>query len=262
MEIQRYVIELAYRGSAYCGWQIQPNDPSVQSMIEQKWSQLLKFPVELTGCGRTDSGVHAAQYFAHVDLPKSMLEPVPLRSLNALLPPDIAIRNAWIAPNDFHARFDAHYRKYIYRFHLHKDPFAPFNCAWFRHPSSISLDSMQSVCQVLLGTHDFRSFSKTGSQLESFVCTLYECSWVLNATGYYELHIAANRFVRGMVRLIVGMCINLAAGKISLEQIQDEFLAQKQIAKSYSVAAHGLTLESVQYPPEKWNPLLPVQFGV
>ncbi|MBK9108327.1 MAG: tRNA pseudouridine(38-40) synthase TruA [Saprospiraceae bacterium] len=255
MSFQRYLLQLSYRGSAYKGWQVQPDEITVQSVIQEKLSVLLRADVELTGCGRTDTGVHASQYFAHFDTEENAATNLELKSINALLPTDLAIHHMYLTPETFHARFDAHYRKYIYKLHLQKDPFAAFNSCWLRETSSLNFSLLNDAAHLIDGRSDFRSFAKSGNQLEHFDCTLYENQWFETSPGIFEFHIAANRFVRGMVRLIVGMCINYALQKISKEQILENLSGGQQIAKSYSVPAIGLTLVEVKYPEEKWSAL-------
>lgn len=255
MHTQRYLLELSYRGTAYKGWQVQADEVSIQSVIQEKLSVLLRSDIEITGCGRTDTGVHASRYFAHFDADENASSLLDLRSINALLPLDVAIHHIYLAPESFHARFDAHFRKYIYRLHLQKDPFAPFNSCWLRETQALDVQLLNEAAHVLDGLTDFRSFAKTGNQLEHFECALYENKWFETTPGYFEYHIAANRFVRGMVRLIAGMCINYALQKISKEQILENLNRGQQITKSYSVPATGLTLVDVKYPEEKWNAL-------
>ncbi|HEX5625225.1 MAG TPA: tRNA pseudouridine(38-40) synthase TruA [Saprospiraceae bacterium] len=258
----RVVLQLAYRGSQYKGWQVQPGEITIQSALEEKLRILTGEAVSVVGCGRTDTGVHARNYIAHLDFSEQAAVRFSLKSLNAILPPDIAIQKAYRAPDEFHARFDAVYRKYIYRIHFAKDPFAATNSHQFRERASLPLDLLNAAASLIPGRHDFRSFVKTGTGMETFACLVTESIWIQDADGRLEYHIAANRFVRGMVRLVVGMCLNYALGKVSLEQIQDDFTNQRQIAKSWSVAAEGLTLESVRYPEEKWRQLVLLDSGI
>ncbi len=250
----RYLLELAYRGTAYNGWQVQPDAPTVQSTLQEKLAILLKQQIELTGCGRTDTGVHGSSYFAHFDLAQKL--DLNLKSLNAILPEDIAVYRMYQVPDAFHARFDAWFRRYVYRLHLFKNPFASFNDHWFRETSQLDILKLEEAAALILETKDFISFAKMGNELEHFECTIYESRWVRDQSGTYEYHIAANRFVRGMVRLIVGMSINYALSRISLEEVKSDILARRQIVKSYSVAAEGLTLVEIRYPEEsvdQWN---------
>ncbi|MBK8955947.1 MAG: tRNA pseudouridine(38-40) synthase TruA [Saprospiraceae bacterium] len=253
MSLHRLLLELSYCGTAYKGWQIQPGEITVQSALEEKLRVLTRSEIEITGCGRTDTGVHASRYYAHFDLDSSSATVPELKSLNAMLPPDIAVHRLFKTSETFHSRFDACFRKYIYKIHLEKNPFAPFNSCWFRETQNFDLTSLNQAAGLLQGISDFRSFAKTGNQLDHYECTLFENKWFELSPGNFEYHIAANRFVRGMVRLIVGMCINFSLQKISKEQILQDLQAGRQIKKSYSVPATGLTLVDVRYPEEKWN---------
>lgn len=260
--MHRFALELAYKGTSFSGWQIQPNAESIQSILEEKLSLLYHLPVKLVGCGRTDSGVHAGYFIAHFDLPSTNPIPLNIRSLNALLPIDISVNNCWIVPPDFHARFDAIYRKYIYRLHLNKDPLALVNSTWMRNISKLSEKSLNEAAEIIQGLHDFRAFVKSGHQLNSFECKIYESRWEETKAGNWEYHIAANRFLRGMVRLIVGMTIQYAQGKLSLAQIRADLETGVQLSQSLSVPAQGLTLEMVKYPEALWLQKQALNFGV
>lgn len=247
----RLVLELAYKGTNYHGWQIQPGDLSVQAVLQEKISVLTHMETNLVGCGRTDTGVHAKQYYAHFDLPQSGAKIPDKKSLNAILPPDISIKSIYHVPDDFHARFDAISRKYIYRIQFFKDPFQCGDCFYFKETGSLSLPKLNECGSIILELNDFSSFVKTGSGLTSFPCQIFESVWIQTEGGQLEYHISANRFVRGMVRLIVGMCVNYALGKISFQQIRSDLSNKIQITKSWSIAAEGLSLVEIKYPEEK-----------
>ncbi len=244
----RYVLELAYRGTAYNGWQIQPDAKTVQATLQEKLRILARHGIEITGCGRTDAGVHGASYFAHFDIDNELS--FSLKSLNALLPEDIAVFKIFRVPDLFHARFDAWYRKYVYQLHLFKNPFAPCNDHWFREAHDLDILKLNEAAALIKDTTDFVSFAKMGNDLEHYECRIYESKWEHERNGSFKYHIAANRFVRGMVRLIVGMSINYALDRISLDTVKSDILARKQITKSFSVAAEGLTLVEIRYPDE------------
>lgn len=252
----RYVLELAYRGTQFSGWQSQTNAHTIQSELEEKLFLLTKERLSITGCGRTDSGVHAGHYIAHVDLPESILTFPVLKSLNGLLHEDVVVTKIYQSPSDFHARFDACYRKYIYRLHLRKDPFAGFNNYHLRQTAALHMDRLQMAAEIISNTDDFISFAKKGSNLLNFKCHIFESRWMELPGGHYEYHIAANRFVRGMVRLIVGMSIQLSMDKISSVQIVDDIKSGRQISRSYSIAAEGLSLVEIRYPQEKMDQLI------
>lgn len=248
----RKLLQLAFQGTHYHGWQVQPDAISVQSVLEAKLSMLLHEKIELVGCGRTDAGVHAQKYFAHFDC-RDTENHISLKSLNAVLPDDIAVHAQFEVPGEFHARYDAVKRKYIYKMNFYKDPFQLADSYYFRESASLQLDRLNECALVISKLNDFSSFVKSGSGLTEFKCIVTESCWLQTENDRLEYHISANRFVRGMVRLIVGMCINYATGKISLQQIQDDIFSKKQITKSLSISASGLSLVDVQYPPEKQN---------
>lgn len=251
----RFLLELSYRGTSYFGWQVQSEGTTVQGVLQEKLSLLLQQVVEIVGCGRTDSGVHASQYFAHFDVPESCVNQLFLKSMNAMLPKDIAILSITQVADDFHARFDAILRKYIYRIHLNKDPFAPFYSYYLRETNFLSIDLLNQAAKLILQIEDFRSFVKTGNELENFYCKIYESQWIQIDENHFEYHIAANRFVRGMVRLIVGMSINFTLNKITMDQIENDLKAYRQITKSWSISAEGLSLVEIQYPKNKLKQL-------
>lgn len=245
----RFLLHLAYKGTNYHGWQIQPGAITAQSLLEEKLSVLTRSEISVTGCGRTDAGVHAKEYFAHFDLDEND-KPPERKSLNAILPQDIAIHNIYSVPDDFHARFDAVSRKYIYKMHFHKDPFQCGDSFYMKETATLSLEKLTECAEIISGLKEFNSFVKSNSGLSEFPCTILESRWIEKDTRL-EYHITANRFVRGMVRLIVGMCVNYALGKITIDQIREDLSQQKQISKSWSMAAQGLSLVEVKYPEEK-----------
>jgi tRNA pseudouridine38-40 synthase len=247
----RLLIELAFKGTQYHGWQIQPGAITIQSILQDKISILTQQETLLVGCGRTDAGVHAREYFAHFDLKEADSKLPDKKSLNAILPLDIVIKKIYKVPDDFNARYDAMSRKYIYKIHFSKDPFQCGDSHFLKESNALSLDKLNECSKIISGLQEFNSFVKAGSGLTAFPCTIIESRWLLLDTGQLEYHITANRFVRGMVRLIVGMCVNYALDKISLQQIQEDVLKKRQISKSWSIAAEGLSLVEIKYPEEK-----------
>lgn len=247
----RVLLELAFKGTRYHGWQIQPGATTVQSVLQEKISILTHSDVLLVGCGRTDAGVHARQYFAHFDLNEAESKMPDIRSLNALLPADISIINILPVTENFHARFDAISRKYIYKIHFKKDPFQCGDSHLLKESPSLSFIKLVECSKIILSLKEFTSFVKSGSGLTEFPCKIFESRWESLDSGMLEYHITANRFVRGMVRFIVGMCVNYALNKISLEQIHDDLNGKRQISKSWSIAAEGLSLVEIKYPLEK-----------
>ncbi|MBN8680939.1 MAG: tRNA pseudouridine(38-40) synthase TruA [Chitinophagales bacterium] len=243
----RYFITLSYLGAQYAGWQIQPNANSVQATLEQALGTILQEQIEITGCGRTDAGVHARYYVAHFDTQK----PVPpsfLQGVNSLLPQDIAIHQIREVHAEAHARYDAFERSYEYHLSLRKDPFST-GTAWF-YPmhAKLDFDKMQAVGALLLSFDAFYPFCKTDSGLERYHCSLQKAYWEKRPDEHrWVFHITANRFLRGMVRLIVGACIQTGKGQLQLNDIQTALENQTTLKKSLSVPAHGLFLTDVKY---------------
>ncbi len=247
----RIALRISFDGTDYKGWQKQPGRETVQKRIEDVLSMLCGGPIQVTGCGRTDSGVHARNYILHLDIAEKHLDRIRTQKLNSILPDDLSVDGCWISGTNFHARFDCFRRKYIYRITAHKDPFRRFNHFYFSNAPQLNMELWDDLCFTLLAQNDFSSFAKSHSGLEHFNCNILECRWVVDSeSGLMELHIAANRFVRGMVRLITGCFLNLGMGIIGLDEIKEALNAGKQPGKSWSVPANGLTLEEVSYPPE------------
>jgi tRNA pseudouridine38-40 synthase len=243
----RYFIELAYNGANYNGWQRQPNDHSVQETIEKAFATILRSTgLEIVGCGRTDAGVHASQYFAHFDFAGEFPPHFVDRS-NRFLPDDIAIRRVFSVSEEHHARFDANYRAYAYYLSWEKDPFRQQTLTYERRAKHFDQDLLQAAAQLLLPYQDFTTFCKTGSDAKTMNCELYRSEWEFREYEWVY-HIAANRFLRGMVRLIVGMCLSVAAGKLSIADVQRAMDQQQRLHKSLSVAPDGLYLAEVRYP--------------
>ncbi|MDZ4749354.1 MAG: tRNA pseudouridine(38-40) synthase TruA [Saprospiraceae bacterium] len=243
----RWKIQLSYLGTSYCGWQRQPSDPSVQQTMEEAFSLILRQPIEIIGCGRTDTGVHARSYVAHTDVEDFTLNEKLVYHLNALLPKDIAIHHIEETSPEFHARFDAIERYYRYHIHFHKDPFLNGLSCFLHQHIPFDQQKMKEAASLLLQYHQFKPFCKTGSDADHFKCTLTESAW--NFTNDHAVYsIKANRFLRGMVRLIVGACLNVGLGKISLAELKDSLDQQTILEHAWSVPAEGLYLENVVYP--------------
>lgn len=244
----RYFAELAYNGTHYCGWQRQPNGIAVQEKIENALSTLLREQVEVTGCGRTDAGVHASQYFLHFDLEKEF-QPELLGRLNRMLPPDIALYRVWPVAPGAHARFDAVLRSYEYRIALVKNPFEQHTSWHFPFFERLDMDLVQQAAALLPQYELFFPFCKSETDAKTMRCVLSRSEWVLDEARHrLVFHISADRFLRGMVRLIVGACLNAGLGQVSLEEIRTALEQQTRIAKSWSIPPDGLFLTGVRYP--------------
>ena len=228
----RYKIRLSYDGSAFCGWQIQTNDRTVQGDLEKALETLTGEHIQVTGAGRTDTEVNAINYIAHFDIPdKVRIEAAQLcYKLNAILARELVIHEISEVQEDFHARFDARSREYHYFIHFRKDPFCEKFSYRMRYP--LDLEKMNEAAAHLLGEHDFRCFEKTGGNNATSFCTVTEASWSTyrpthlelmgmehNDGDYIVFRIKANRFLRNMVRAIVGSLIEVGRGKRSPEWI-------------------------------------------
>lgn len=241
----RYFISLAYDGSAYHGWQIQPNAASVQQEIETALSKLHgNQAIEVVGCGRTDAGVHAQQYFLHTDLPVLWDPQQLVFKLNRMTPPDIAFFQAWETPTDLHARFDASQRTYRYFIHHHKDPFKN-HTSWY-HQTSLDVVAMNEAAKHLLGLQDFGSFAKLHTDVKTNICEVHGAKWQVSENGLY-FEITANRFLRNMVRAIVGTLVEVGLGKLDPIDLVQIIKAKDRGAAAVSAPAHGLFLWKITY---------------
>ena len=300
----RYILSLSYDGSAFCGWQIQPSSPSVQQCLEEALAKLCGGPVAVTGAGRTDTGVHAADYVCHFDL----TGPLPFEAsdfcykLNAILPRSVVVHAVLPATEDFHARFSATQRSYTYFIHRKKDPFVAAY-SWQCGFPGLDFDAMNEACQYLLGTHDFSCFEKVGGANKTSICTITEAFWkpytpthvslmdfgltpeegVVSETvatrplppqaagpsllcgrgwpqvsettpsssgkspQYWYFRVSADRFLRNMVRAIVGTLIEVGRGKHDPEWVKELLETGTRGDAGESVPGHALFLSKVRY---------------
>lgn len=240
----RYFIELAYNGTSYHGWQYQPNAASVQETLNKTISLLLGETIEVTGAGRTDTGVHAKQMFAHFDC-EAWFEISQLKhKLNSFLPKDIAVTGIIPVADDAHARFDAKKRTYEYHIHLHKEVFLE-NLSWYHH-HQLDVDKMGQAAKLLFKYTDFQCFSKTNTDVGTFNCRISEAVW--KQTGQQLVfEISADRFLRNMVRAIVGTLVNVGLHKIGLTEFEDILKSKDRSRAGFSVPAHGLYLTKIEY---------------
>lgn len=241
----RYFIELSYNGTNYHGWQNQPNAISVQEVIEKALSTLLGEETPIMGAGRTDAGVHAKQMFAHFDSDVNFESENLCYRLNALLPKDVAIQNIFQVKADAHARFHAASRTYLYRIALEKNAFN-FESAYFIK-QTLDIQKMQAAAESLLNYKDFQCFSKTNTDVKTYNCNIMSVHFEQVDD---ELHftIQADRFLRNMVRAIVGTLINIGLGKITLSNLHTIIQSKSRQEAGYSVPAHGLYLIHISYP--------------
>ena len=240
----RYFIELSYNGKAYHGWQIQPNAISVQQVLEEALSKLLQTDISIMGAGRTDAGVHASQMFAHFDYDK-VLDANLVFKLNSFLPNDVAIHNIFKVKDDAHTRFDALSRTYIYKISQQKNVFN-YDFAYMQH-HDLDINAMNEACRVLLTYKDFQCFSKVHTDVKTYYCNVMSAKWSIENQELY-FTIKADRFLRNMVRAIVGTMINIGLGKMKVESLHNVIQSKDRGEAGFSVPAHGLYLTKIEYP--------------
>jgi tRNA pseudouridine38-40 synthase len=240
----RYFIELSYKGTNYHGWQIQPDASSVQEEITKALATILQEKILLVGAGRTDAGVHASQMFAHVDTVKKLSNNY-VHKLNAILPNDIVIKSIKEVSDDTHARFDAVSRTYEYRILLGRDPFL-LETTWQLHQKNLQIEKMNEAANLLFKYEDFESFSKVKTDVNTFNCTIMKAVWTLE-DKHLIFHIKANRFLRNMVRAIVGTLLEVGLGKKTVEDFRKIIESKKRSEAGLSVPAKGLFLTEVCY---------------
>ena len=240
----RYIIELAYNGTNFHGWQKQLNARTVQQELEEKLFILLKNPIETLGCGRTDTGVHAKQFIAHFDFHELLDTPNLVYKLNRITSKDIAIKNITPTHDSFNARFDAKWREYEYVIATKPNPFLN-DFSWY-NPTSVDIDLMNQACQLLLTHTNFECFSKVHTQVNNFNCNLMEAYWKQDGE-LLVFTIKANRFLRNMVRAIVGTLIQVGLHNIDLTQLEQILVSKSRSEAGMSVPAHGLFLTKVVY---------------
>ena len=245
-DFYRYFILLSYDGTQYHGWQYQPNAITVQEKLEEQLTFILKHPTSIVGAGRTDAGVHAHFMAAHFDSATELdCEQIAFK-LNCLLPPDIAIYSIVPVSKDGHARFSALARTYHYYMHLSKSPFCrPFSCRFF-YPLDFRL--MNEAAALLKQHTDFGSFCKAGSDNKTNLCKISEAQWIQADFHSWYFEITADRFLRNMVRAVVGTLIQVGKGKLSLEGFEKVIQAGDRRASGESMPANGLFLERIRYP--------------
>lgn len=246
--MNRYFIEFAYNGTAYCGWQIQPNGISVQEVLEQALSTILRQKTNVTGAGRTDSGVHALKMTAHFDTEQIIHNTQKLMTnLNSLLPNDIAIHSIRQVKPDAHARFDAISRRYEYHIIFNKDPF--LNNQACRLHSSLNIDAMNNASKTLFDYTDFTSFSKLHTDVKTNNCTIMHAKWQQNGNRLV-FSIEANRFLRNMVRAIVGTLLQVGSGKTTVDEFRNIIESKNRCKAGHSVPACGLYFIHATYPSD------------
>jgi tRNA pseudouridine38-40 synthase len=238
----RYFVEVAYKGTAYAGFQIQNNANSIQAEIQKALLIIYKIPFQLTGSSRTDAGVHALQNFFHFDTINPIR--VHIYSLNAILPLDIAIKQIVPVHQDLHCRFHAISREYSYYIYQLKNPFL-LQTAWY-YPYSINIDLLNQAANLLLQQQDFTTFSKLNTQSKSNYCQVTKSQWI-QKQNQLIYHVTANRFLRGMVKALVGTMLKVGTGKISIDQFINIINSKDCKQANFSPPSQGLFLEKVNF---------------
>lgn len=243
-------MHLAYRGENFHGWQTQPNASSVQQTIEEAISTIVRHPTAIVGAGRTDAGVNARMMIAHLDLPDDFKVDKDngkfLRGLNTLVGRDIAIYSLRPVAADAHARFDATARSYRYFAHRGKNPFVGRQ-SW-QAPDSLDFDRMNAAAALLPGRRDFTSFSKLHTDVKTNICNLRAAKWIADGEGRWYFEITADRFLRNMVRAIVGTLVEVGRGRLAPEEMNDIIERRDRSAAGTSMPGEALFLWDIQYP--------------
>jgi tRNA pseudouridine38-40 synthase len=240
----RYFIELSYNGKNYHGWQIQPDVISVQQKVNNALSIMLQQDINVVGAGRTDTGVHASQMFAHFNVDKKLVGDAVFK-LNSILPEDIVIYKVFLVDDEKHARFDAVSRSYQYKICLGRNPFL-LDFAWQIHSQKFNINLMNEAASLLLEYEDFESFSKVKTDVYTFNCDITKAVWT-QKENELTFHISANRFLRNMVRAIVGTLIEVGTGKKTIEDFKQIIESKNRSKAGLSVPAKGLFLTEIKY---------------
>jgi tRNA pseudouridine38-40 synthase len=247
----RYFLEVSYKGTGYAGFQVQQNANTVQAEVEKALSTYFRFPISLTGSSRTDTGVHALQNYFHFDTEQAIEHSRSVYHLNAILPLDIAVKRIFPVDVDAHCRFDASSRSYRYYIYQSKDPFLQDRAYYY--PYLLDLLLLNEAASTLLGSYSFESFSKKNVQVKTFDCTIFESSWVMDR-GMLVYHVIGNRFLRGMVRGLVGTMLGVGRKRISVEEFVSIREAGQSARVDFSTPARGLFLEQVNFEKPSIQP--------
>ncbi len=254
----RFFFEIAYNGKNYAGWQSQANALGVQAVVEEVLSKIFRAEIKIVGSGRTDAGVHCEQQFFHVDIEKSFDQTSLIQQLNSFLPKDISIRSIREVRPDASARYNAIARTYHYRITVKKNPFLE-GLAWHFF-KTVNVHNMNGAAALLVGEHDFECFSKVKTDVNHFLCQIKKAEWRTDG-DLMEFTITANRFLRGMVRSIVGTLLDVGTGKTSLKEFQTIIYSKDRKKAGANVPPYGLFLTKVKYPSRIFNvyPTSPVE---
>ncbi|WP_339662737.1 tRNA pseudouridine(38-40) synthase TruA [uncultured Polaribacter sp.] len=240
----RYFIELSYNGKKYHGWQIQPDAISVQEKLNNAISTIFQEDIQVVGAGRTDTGVHASQMFAHFDIKMDLKKNIVFK-LNSILPNDISVHQVFLVDEEKHVRFDAISRSYEYKIWLGRNPFL-LDFSWQIHSQNLDVNLMNEAAKILLEYTDFQTFSKVKTDVFTFNCDVTEAFWELKGSEL-TFYISANRFLRNMVRAIVGTLVDVGLGKISVADFRTIIESKNRGNAGLSVPAKGLFLTKIKY---------------
>ncbi|WKD86027.1 tRNA pseudouridine synthase A [Polaribacter huanghezhanensis] len=240
----RYFIELSYLGKNYHGWQVQPDANSIQEELNKAISTVLQEEISVVGAGRTDTGVHASQMFAHFDS-ETILDKNIVFKLNSMLPEDIVVHHVVKVAEEKHARFDALTRSYKYRIWLGRNPFL-LETTWQLFHQKLDVDAMNEAAEILLEYENFQAFSKVKTEVKTFNCKVTKAVWIQEGNQLI-FHITANRFLRNMVRAIVGTLVDVGKNKINKEDFRTIILSKDRANAGLSVPAKGLFLTEITY---------------
>lgn len=242
----RYFMQLSYRGAPFHGWQSQPGEVTVQSVLEDALSMILRRPMKITGAGRTDAGVNARMMVAHFDVDPPLADPAGLvRKLNAVVGKDIAVQKIWEVAPDSHARFDAVSRTYHYYAVTEKTPFF-YPLSW-KAPATLDFETMNRAAEILLETSDFTSFSKLHTDVKTNICRVSYARWERLGDHEWVFVITADRFLRNMVRAVVGTLVEVGCGKMSIERFREVIDRRDRCAAGTSMPGEALFLWEVKY---------------
>lgn len=244
--MSRVLLKISYVGTNYHGWQVQPNGITVQETLQSRLEQMYKSKISITGCSRTDAGVHANEFYCHFDQPFNIKEDGICKGLNSVLPKDIAVLSAEYVDSDFHCRYSAKGKNYVYRIlnTTHHDPFRN-NRVWHIE-RKIDVDLINEFCKKICGTHDFYGFSSSGRTVENTVRTVSEC-FTERRNDEIILSVSADGFLYNMVRIIVGTAVDISDGKINISQIDKVFETKERSLAGITAPPDGLYLNKVFY---------------
>ncbi len=242
----RYFLELSYKGTNYHGWQYQPNAISIQEKINEALTKILKTSINVMGAGRTDAGVHASQMFAHFDIENEFNCDETLFKLNSFLPDDIVVYKIFSVNDKAHTRFDALSRSYEYRIYMGRNPFL-LETTWQFYHKKLDVKKMNEAASLLLNYKDFKCFSKAKTDVKTYNCDITNAEWKLN-DNILVFYITADRFLRNMVRAIVGTLVSVGLHKTTLEAFKEIIESRDRTKAGVSVPAKALFLTEIKYP--------------